>query len=195
MAEHFNISLILSGVADSTSRLDTVLSLRDIYSSLFGDIQEVSLDNYKTTESVREGWPKGEALVKTGANIHELLFVYGNKLGWDGSRSSIHIDQNGFCEEFLISLPLKDDADLSDVESLFLATKDFAESISNSFVLAAGWEFECEISEKIDDVLLGALSDDSLCMWAAFPKQLISGVPERYSKVSESASTMLLSRV
>ncbi|MET2467294.1 hypothetical protein ABXT21_25215 [Ralstonia sp. SM1864_UCD524_TZ4] len=196
MAEHFNIAVVLGLPKSSDGRLDIILSLREIYSPLFGDIQEVCLNNYKTAASVCERWPEGEALLKAGAGNDELLFVYGERSGASvGSRSSLHVEESNSCNLFLISLPLSPDTSLLQLESYLLRTRDFSEQLSGSFVVAAGWEFECDISEKIESILLGCLSDDSLCLWLAAPKRLISNLPKMYSKVGESDQTMLLRRV
>jgi hypothetical protein len=196
MAEHFNIAVVLGHAISSEERLDILLVLAKIYAPFFNHIHEVCLNNYKDGTSQCKKWPTGENLLKTDIGSNELLFVYGGNLEQStGSRSSFHIEESDLGTVLVISLPLLPNVDVSQLELYLLATKGAVRQLSDFFIVAAGWEFECDVTGKMEDVLQNYFADTSLCSWIAAPRRLIPDWPKTYVKVSESDQIILLKNV
>lgn len=198
MAEHFNIALALGNRISPERRAEVFSTLITIYAPFFDKLHEVCLHNYQAGTSRCEDWPSGEGLLKADIAKNELLFLYGvNSDGAPGARSSIHFDESDLGVTFLVSLPISTNSGFfsNQLVQCLSATQKLAESLLVNFIVAAGWELECDMSQKIESVLDDYFSELSLSLWIAAPKHLISSWPKAYIKVSESDKAILLRNV
>ena len=195
MAEHFNTALFIDHVMLVEERAKVISTLAKIYAPFFDKFHEVCIMNCRDGTSHCENWPSGERLLKSSISQSELLFIYGDNLDKnEGSRSSIHVEESGFGMAFLISLPVSAGSVFfsNQMEQYLLKLQEFAESFPNFFVVAAGWELECDINQKIEKILESYFSALSLSSWIGAPKQLMPNCPREFEKVTESDRSVLL---
>ena len=198
MAEHFNIALALGKRISPERRAEVFSALITIYAPFFDKLHEVCLNNYQAGTSHCEDWPSSEDLLRADIGNNELLFLYGeNSDDALGARSSIHFDESDVGVVFLISLPISRNSEFlsNQLVQCLSATQKLAEPLSVDFIVAAGWEVECDMSQKIESVLEDYFSELSLCLWVVAPKHLISDWPKAFIKVSESDKAILLRNV
>ena len=195
MAEHLNIVTVLEKAISPTERLGMVFGLAKSYAPFFDNLHEICRNNYKTGVAQCEPWPEGESLLAAGAGIDELLFIYGDQsIGAGGVRSSIGIEENGVRAQFVVSLPLPHNFDLDELRRFLMETANLARRVSNTFVVAAGWELEGDIDREVDDGLPKDLADDWTCVRIVVPTRLISGPLKCFATLGESDHVILLKR-
>lgn len=195
MAEHFNIAIAFAHVICLESRSEVFRALARIYTPFFDCLSEVCRNNYKDGTSQCQKWPAGEVLLKTKLCGNELLFLYGEELEHSsGTRSSIHMEENDSGMVFVISLPMSPDIDPLQLEQFVLATKKSVEHLAEFFIIAAGWEFEFDATEKMKDLLQSCFADTSLCSWLAASKRVVRNWPSSFVKVSESDQVIVLKK-
>ncbi|WP_321855905.1 hypothetical protein [Burkholderia cenocepacia] len=195
MPERFDISVTLERSIALAERQEIVFSLAKICTPFFDAFHEVSVLDFKTGSEVHKEWADGEGLAGSRAGENELLFVYGAKPAqFTGARGCMRIEERDWGAQFSISLPLSADADSFRLESLLVGIKDDAARRSPMFIVAAGWELDCDIDAGIDGMVKDALSDGSLCQWLAAPTPIVSDWPDDWQETDESGGITLLKR-
>ncbi|MBN3567181.1 hypothetical protein KDX10_13600 [Burkholderia cenocepacia] len=195
MSECFDISVTLERSVSLAERQEIVFSLAKICTPFFDAFHEVSVLDFKTGLEVRKEWADGEGLAGLRAGEDELLFVYGAKsTQFTGARGCMRIEERDWGAQFSISLPLSADADSFRLESLLVDIKDYAARQSPMFIVAAGWELDCDIDAGIDGMVKDALSDGSLCQWLATPAPIVPDRPNDWQETNESGEITLLKR-
>lgn len=198
MAEHFNIAIALENRVSVEKRAEIFLALREIYHDFFNVIDEVCVNNYREGTWQCKEWPAGKELLAVSLIENNLVFLYGkNSDETPGSRSSIHIDDSSLGTAFLISLPLIRGSKFLETEliNIILKTQKLAEAFSKLNIIGAGWELECDISKKMALILNEYFTDQSLCLWLSFPKNMISEWPKTFVKIFESDNALLLKNI
>jgi hypothetical protein len=196
MAEHFNTVLCIDRKVSSIEEREKIFfTLAKLYAPLFENPNEICIVNYHENTTYCENWAVGERLLKHAISDKELLFVYGKNMeGAKASQASIHIEDSKFRTVFLVSLPKSKAFEhfLNQTTAYIAKLQAFAENLSQRYIVAAGWELECEATSEIEDVLQEYINDLSLCSWIAVPKILMVDWPRSFIKVSESDKTILL---
>jgi hypothetical protein len=197
MAENFNTLLLVDYIVPPDKRMEIVLAISNIFSPFFDDFYEICLMNYLDNSIHCENFFDGELLLKTKISRNELIFIYGNRsndLKDKGPRSNIHIEEIDVGTEFIISLPISNEADFSssNAEKYILKLQELAENISSKFIVAAGWELECDADENIEAILASYFSNTSIALWIGISKLLMPIWPKEFRMVTESDRSILL---
>ncbi|GAB7536192.1 hypothetical protein [Burkholderia sp. 22PA0106] len=195
MSERFNIPIVLSRALNHEERVALAFAVRDTYLPLFGEFKEASLFSYETEEWESLAWPEGEALLQDLEPEHELLFLYGEWLGESaGARSCVGIEESESGSRITLSFPLPTDTPDAQLEAHVLRARDLAARYASAFVVAGGWELECESEDGISDVVRDCFSKNSLCSWLAAPALLLPKLPSDFVKVAEAERVVLVRR-
>ncbi|MBN3725181.1 hypothetical protein [Burkholderia sp. Ac-20379] len=195
MPERFNIPIVLSRALSPEERAEFAFAVRDTYLPLFRAFKEASVFSYETEEWENLPWPEGEALLQDLEPEHELLFLYGEWLGETAdARSCVGIEESEAGSRLTLSFPLPTDTPAAQLEAHVLSARDLAARYASAFVVAGGWELECESEDGISDFVRECFSKNTLCSWLAAPALLLPKLPSHFVKVSEAERVVLVRR-
>ncbi len=194
MTEKFNVVAFLEGTVEVRERREILSGLIRCFSIFFHEIIEVCLLDCASGVEVCERWPLGGRLLDTTLSDDEILFVYGAQLIPASRRSfaNIHVEGGAGGEMFVVSLPLSRSA--TEVEQLE-CVKDvlcLAKQHIGRFIVAAGWEFDFVDEGGFDFSVESALTEGSLCLFAAASRVVIKRAPDGYLEIGEGGDFIIM---